>query len=104
MPDGYTGTIEDFNNAQQKVLSVRADVDAILKSVMDQVAGLEGQWAGSAAMAFNNMMQRFQMDQKALNDALEAISEQLGAAGATYATQEETKQSAFGNLSAQLEG
>ena len=104
MPDGYAGTVEDFTNAQQKVMTVRADVDAILKQVMDQVMGLQGQWTGSAATAFNNMMIRFQTDQKALNDALEAIAEQLGAAGGTYQAQEEAKQSSFGNLSAQLEG
>lgn len=104
MPDGYTGTIEDFTNAQQKVMTVRADVDAILKQVMDQVMGLQGQWTGTAATAFSNMMMRFQTDQKALNDALEAIAEQLGAAGGTYQAQEESKQSSFGNLSAQLDG
>jgi WXG100 family type VII secretion target len=104
MPDGYTGTVSEFTNAHQKTVGVKEDVEATLKQVWDQVLGLQGQWQGAAATAFTNMMTRFDSDAKALNAALEAIAEQLMAAGSTYQEQEDSKQDIFGGLSAQLEG
>nr|WP_291419197.1 WXG100 family type VII secretion target [Actinophytocola sp.] len=104
MPDGYTGEISQFTDAHAKVISVREDVDATLKQTMDVVMGLEGSWKGAAATAFNNMMLRFKDDSDKLNQALEAIAEQLQAAGSEYQTQEDTKLDAFGNLSSQLDG
>jgi len=104
MAAGYTGTVSDFTNAHQKVTSVREDVDGTLKSVRDQVAGLQGEWAGQAATAFNNLMMRFDQDAVKLNQALQAIADQLAAAGSTYEQQEESKNQAFGNISSQLNG
>jgi WXG100 family type VII secretion target len=104
MPNGYTGTVQDFTDAQAKVIGVKEDTEATLKQVWDQVLSLQAEWTGAAATAFHNMMMRFDSDAKALNQALEAIAEQLGAAGGTYAEQEASKQDVFGNLSAQLEG
>jgi len=104
MPDGYTGTVEDFTQAQQRVVGVKEDVEATLKQVWDQVLGLQAQWTGTAATAFTNMMTRFDTDAKNLNSALEAIAEQLGAAGGTYSEQEQSKHDVFGSLSAQLDG
>ncbi len=104
MPDGYTGTVSEFTNAHQKTVGVKEDVEATLKQVWDTVVGLQGQWQGAAATAFHNMMMRFDDDAKNLNAALEAIAEQLMAAGSTYQEQEDSKQDVFGNLSAQLEG
>jgi WXG100 family type VII secretion target len=104
MPDGYTGTVSDFTNAHQKVVGVKEDVEATLKGVWDTVAGLQSAWKGAAATAFTNMMTRFDADAKNLNQALEAIAEQLMAAGSTYQEQEDSKQDVFGGLSAQLDG
>jgi WXG100 family type VII secretion target len=104
MPEGYTGTVTDFTNAHQKVLSVKQDVDGTLKNVRNEVAGLQGQWAGQAATAFTAMMNRFDGDAVKLNQALEAIAEQLQAAGSTYEQQEQSKHEAFGNISSQLGG
>jgi WXG100 family type VII secretion target len=104
MPDGYTGTVQDFTDAQAKVVGVKEDVEATLKQVWDQVMSLQGQWTGSAATAFTNMMTRFDGDAKKLNQALEAIAEQLGAAGGTYQEQEQSKLDTFGSLSSQLDG
>ena len=104
MPDGYAGTVSEFTNAHQKVVGVKEDVEGTLKQTWDIVMGLQGQWQGNAATAFTNMMTRFDADAKNLNAALEAIAEQLMAAGSTYQEQEDSKQDVFGNLSSQLEG
>ncbi|HEV7713061.1 MAG TPA: WXG100 family type VII secretion target [Asanoa sp.] len=104
MPDGYTGTVSDFTNAHQKVVGVKEDVEGTLKGVWDTVTGLQSAWKGAAATAFTNMMTRFDADAKNLNQALEAIAEQLMAAGSTYQEQEDSKQDVFGGLSAQLDG
>ncbi|HEY0450505.1 WXG100 family type VII secretion target [Actinophytocola sp.] len=104
MPDGYSGEITQFTDAHKKVVSVKEDVEGTLKQVWDQVASLQGEWQGAAATAFTNMMDRFNNDATKLNQALEAIAEQLQAAGSTYHEQESSKQDIFGNLSAQLDG
>ena len=104
MPDGYEGTVEDFTKAHTDVVGVKEDVEATLKQVWDVVAGLQGQWAGQAATAFSNMMERFDRNAKDLNAALEAIAEQLMAAGSTYEEQEASKLDSFGGLAAQLDG
>lgn len=104
MSDGYTGTVQDFTDAHQKTVSVKEDVEATLKQVWDQVMSLQGEWTGAAATAFQNMMIRFDSNAKALNQALEAIAEQLMAAGSTYSEQEASKLDTFGSLSSQLDG
>jgi WXG100 family type VII secretion target len=104
MPDGYTGTVQDFTDAQQKVSGVNEDVQATIKQVADTVMGLQGAWTGAAATAFQNMMLRFNDDATKLNQALLAISEQLGQAGGTYQAQEDAKLDTFGGLSGRLEG
>lgn len=104
MPDGYTGTVQDFTDAQQKVTGVNEDVQATIKQVADTVMGLQGAWAGSAATAFQNLMVRFNDDATKLNQALLAIAEQLGAAGGTYQAQEDAKLDSFGGLSGRLDG
>src|SRR5262245_210376 len=104
MPDGYTGTVQDFTDAQQKVTGVNEDVQATIKQVADTVMGLQGAWAGAAATAFQNLMGRFNDDATKLNQALLAIAEQLGAAGGTYQAQEDAKLDSFGGLSGRLDG
>jgi WXG100 family type VII secretion target len=104
MPDGYTGTVQDFTDAQQKVTGVNEDVQATIKQVADTVMGLQGAWTGAAATAFQNLMIRFNDDATKLNQALLAIAEQLGAAGGTYQQQEDAKLDSFGGLSGRLEG
>lgn len=104
MPDGYTGTVQDFTDAQQKVTGVNEDVQATIKQVADTVMGLQGAWTGAAATAFQNMMIRFNDDATKLNQALLAIADQLGQAGGTYQQQEDAKLDSFGGLSGRLEG
>ena len=104
MADGYTGTVAEFTAAHQKTVGVKEDVEATLKAVWDTVMGLQGQWTGQAATAFTNMMTRFDNNAKNLNAALEAIAEQLMAAGSTYDEKEMSQQDVFGGLSAQLDG
>jgi WXG100 family type VII secretion target len=106
MPDasGYTGSVEDFTNAHQRVLDVNADVQNTIKQVADTVMGLQPAWTGAAATAFQTMMNRFNTDATNLNNALQAIAEQLGAAGSTYQQQEEAKLDTFGGLSGRLDG
>lgn len=104
MPQGYTGTVQDFTDAQAKVMGVSDDVQATIKQVSDTVMGLQPVWTGSASTAFQNMMARLNDDAVKLNDALRAISEQLQAAGSTYQQQEESKLETFGGLSGRLSG
>jgi WXG100 family type VII secretion target len=104
MADGYTGTVAEFTESHKKTIAVKEDVEATLKQVWDTVVGLQGEWKGAAATAFGNMMQRFDTNAKNLNAALEAIAEQLLAAGSTYDEKEASQQDVFGGLARQLEG
>jgi WXG100 family type VII secretion target len=104
MPSGYTGTVQDFTDAQAKVTGVSDDVQATIKQVADTVMGLQPAWTGAAATAFQNMMARLNDDATKLQQALTAIAEQLGSAGGTYQAQEDAKLDTFGGLSGRLEG
>lgn len=104
MPDGYTGTPQEFTNAHKNVVKVKEDVEGELKVLWDAISQLQSLWTGPAQAAFTKMMHRFDADAKKLNTALEGIAEQLAANGSTYHEKEQSQQDVFGSLSAQLDG
>jgi WXG100 family type VII secretion target len=102
MAEGYGGTPAEFTEAHKKVVIVKEDVEGELKNLWGAISALQGQWAGPAQKAFQNLMTRFDTDAKNLNTALEGIAEQLAANGSRYSESEASQQDVFGGLSAQL--
>lgn len=104
MPDGYTGTPEEFTTAHQNVVNTKEAVEGELTNLWNAISQLQSLWTGPAQTAFLKMMHRFDEDAKKLNTALEGIGEQLKAAGSRYTESEAQQQDVFGSLSAQLDG
>jgi WXG100 family type VII secretion target len=106
MPDGagYTGSVEDFTQANIDVVNSKEAVEGELQVLWNAMANLESMWKGPAHDAFMAMMRRFDEDSKNLNQALEGIAEQLKAAGSTYQESEQSQMDVFGNLASQLDG
>ena len=52
-------------------------------------------WQGQAAVAFNQLMVRFNENAEKLRAALNGIGEQISGASTTYATEDETQQQAM---------
>lgn len=102
MAEGYTGTVTDFTNAENRVMNVKQQIEGDLKSLYGQLTELESAWAGMAKTSFDQLMMRFQDDTTKLNQALQGIAEQLKAAGSQYQQQEETQQSSFSGITQTL--
>lgn len=104
MPDGYTGTPQEFTNAHKNVVNVKEQVEGELSTLWNAISQLQSLWTGPAQAAFTKMMGRFDTDAKNLNTALEGIAEQLAANGSTYQESEAQQMDVFGGLAAQLDG
>ena len=102
MAGGYEGTVQDFTDANRKVVSVKEGLEADLKNLYNQLTSLEGAWRGAAFTAFQQLMARFADDEKKLNQALEGIAEQLQAAGSQYHQSEEQQQDSFSSITGRL--
>jgi len=98
MAGGYTGTVQDFTDANKKVVSVKEQVEQDLKTLYNQLTSLEHAWKGMAKTAFDQLMLRFSEDEQKLNQALAGIAEQLQAAGSQYHESETSQQDSFSHI------
>jgi ESAT-6 family protein len=99
MAGGYEGTVQQFTDANAKVVGVKEQIEGDLKSLYGQLTELESAWRGTAKSAFDQLMVRFTEDEKKLNQALAGIAEQLRAAGSQYEESEQSQQDSFSNIS-----
>jgi WXG100 family type VII secretion target len=99
MAGGYEGTVQQFTDANAKVVGVKEQIEGDLKSLYGQLTELESAWRGTAKSAFDQLMVRFTEDEKKLNQALQGIAEQLRAAGSQYEESESSQQDSFSNIS-----
>lgn len=95
MPNGYKISPEDLAKAQKDTLNVHDNSKANINSMMSQLGNLEGVWAGQAAAAFHQLIERFQNASNNLLTDLNQISENLGTAAKQYGHREEETSSAF---------
>ena len=102
MAGGYEGTVQQFTDANQKVVGVKEDIEQSLKNLYMQLEELHGAWKGAAKTAFDALMARFRDDEMKLNQALEGIAEQLKAAGSQYEESEQSQHDAFSNIQGTL--
>ncbi len=81
---GFTTETPQMQAAAHHVSDVNAQITALLASLRAEVATAPAHFKGAAAATFNQLMANYDMDAKKLGDALNAISEQLAAAGRSY--------------------
>jgi WXG100 family type VII secretion target len=92
MAGGFTGTPEQFTDAEGRVTDVRAQMDQNLSTLRDRIEATRAGWQGEAQKAFDHVMQRFDEDGKGMNQALQNIANLLQEAGSKYKRSEEQQQ------------
>lgn len=92
MAGGFTGTPEQFTDAEGRVTDVRARMDQNLAQLRDRIEATRAGWQGEAQKAFDHVMQRFDEDGKGMNQALQNIANLLQEAGSKYKRSEEQQQ------------
>jgi WXG100 family type VII secretion target len=85
---GFTGTVEQFTEAEKKVTDVKQQMDANLAQLRDRIEATKAGWSGEAAKAFDNVMLRFDEDGRGINTALQNIANLLEQAGSKYSAAE----------------
>lgn len=90
--------------AAKDIVSTNESVQGVLSNVRNTVDALSGAWAGSAAVAFGNLMERFTADADKLQKALLDIAEQMSGTAATYLEQEEEHSQSMSSIMGRLGG
>ncbi len=93
---GFTGTVQQFTDAEGKVTEVRAGMDSNLSTLRDRIEATRAGWQGDAQKAFDHVMQRFDEDARKMNQALQRIAELLREAGSKYEKSEQQQQEILG--------
>jgi ESAT-6 family protein len=99
---GYGTSPEEMERAGGHVLSVNESVQAELAALRAQLGPLAGLWQGLAAAEFAKLMQRWDTNARALNDALHAIGESIQASGRSYVQQEDAQAAGMSSITAAL--
>jgi WXG100 family type VII secretion target len=102
MAQQFGAQFEEMQAAAHHVAEVNQSVQSQLMSLRNQLAPLAGAWKGQASTAFNLLMQRWDNDARALNEALNSIGEQIRGSGATYAQADETENQTYSRISQAL--
>ncbi|ONF62037.1 WXG100 family type VII secretion target [Amycolatopsis keratiniphila] len=92
MAGGFTGTVEQFTEAEKRVTEVRVSMDQNLSKLRDNIESTRAGWTGDASIAFNNVMKRFDEAGRGLNQALQNIGDLLEQAGSKYNATEQQQQ------------
>lgn len=103
MAQQFGTQVEQMEAAASHVAQVNQSVQGQLSALSNQLAPLAGIWQGQAATAFHLLMERWNSNARALNDALSSIGEQVRASGATYAQADEAENQTFSRISAALD-
>jgi WXG100 family type VII secretion target len=99
---GYGTSPEEMERAGRHVLSVNESVQGELATLRAQLGPLAGLWQGLAAGEFAKLMQRWDANARALNDALRAIGESIQASGRSYVQQEDAQATSMSSITAAL--
>lgn len=78
--------------------AVRSTIDRLhseTQSMMTQLTQLQGTWTGSAAVAFQTVVDQWRATQRQVEDSLAGINAALSAAGRQYAEAEQATTSLF---------
>jgi len=99
---GAFGTETDaMGKAAQQVLQVSESLQQQMRSLMNNLEPLASSWQGSAASAFQQLMERFNQDSSKLSTALGNIANALDSNAKNYsASEQQNHQSIAGILNA----
>ncbi|ANN20756.1 type VII secretion protein [Amycolatopsis orientalis] len=100
MAGGFQGDVEQFTQAEKRVTEVRVSMDQNLGTLRSNIEATQAGWTGDAAIAFNNVMKRFDEAGRGLNQALQNIGELLEQAGSKYNASEQQQQELIKSVNA----
>ena len=100
---GQFGTqTETMRQAAQHVVDVNQQIQGQLSTLRNRLAPLEGSWRGDAALAFGQLMTRWNDDAVRIGRSLAAIGESSQASGAEYRAAEDENASRVTTISQAL--
>ena len=101
MAGAYTTDAATMQKAAQQVQQVSEEISSELNSLMSNLEPVAASWKGSAASAFQQLMERWRQDASKLQQALADIAQMLGETNKSYSQAEENNSS---QISAILKG
>lgn len=102
---GSFGTSFDvMQKAAQQVDQVSQEITTELSSLLSQIEPVASTWKGQASSAFQALMDRWHTDATKLTQALQGISESLGASTKNYSAAEDSNQQQISKITAILGG
>lgn len=95
---GFQAGSQELMQAAKRMDETNQALQANLKQVEGAAQSVEGAWKGSAAAAFQQLIQRYAADAKKLQDSLQGIKDNIeGTARTTQQTEDEAG-SAIGSI------
>ena len=102
MSDQMRTTVETMEATSRRVSDVRSEIQGLLSTLKGEVDGVRGGWEGSAAIAFQSLMERWDGSANKLNQALEAISENIKSNSVSYDSAQQDHTSSLNNVASSL--
>jgi WXG100 family type VII secretion target len=87
-----------MQKAAQQVQQVSEEIGAELNSLANSLEPVASSWKGSAASAFQQLMERWRQDATKLQQALADIAQMLDDTNKTYSQTEENNSSQIGAI------
>jgi WXG100 family type VII secretion target len=101
---GFQTGAQELQKAGQQMQSSNEQLQSNLAKLAGECEQIRGSWSGKAAIAFSNLMERFQADAKNLNSSLDQISEAITGNAANYAAQEQEASESISKITSALGG
>lgn len=95
-------TVETMEATSRRVGDVKNEIHGLLTTLRGEVDGVRGSWEGTAALAFQSLMERWDVSANKLNQALEAIGENIRANGVAYDTTQQDHTSSINTVAGSL--
>lgn len=101
---GFQTGAQELTQAAGKMEDTNQQLQSALSQLANEVEQVQGAWSGSAASAFQTLMEQFQSDAKNLNNDLNQIAEAVTGNAKAYAQQEEESQQSINSIVSALNG
>jgi WXG100 family type VII secretion target len=92
---GFNTETAQMQTAATHVADVTSRIGQLLNSLRAEVATAPTHFKGAAATTFTQLMAQYDTDAAQLNQALNGIADQIGAAGQTYSASDEAQSAAL---------
>lgn len=99
---GFTTTTAELDALAKHIGDISDQIQGQARTVKGAAEGVAAGWSGNAATAFQNLMVRMDEDVRKLDQALQAIQEQIASTSQVYARNEEEQESSVSNIASRL--